>query len=58
MKGHTFAIIVRLLEEQIISSFGVPKYILINNDGEWMVGFDAMCKDFGITHQFTTPYWT
>ncbi len=25
------------------------------NGGEWMTKFDMMCKNFGITNQFTTP---
>jgi hypothetical protein len=46
--------IVKFLEEKIIYKFGVPKYVLIENGGEWMVKFDMACKNFKITHQFIT----
>jgi hypothetical protein len=57
MKEHTTIIIVNFFEKEIICKFGVPKYVLIDNGGEWMVGFNMFCKFFGITHQFTTPQW-
>ncbi len=57
VKKHIVAIVRRFLEEEIICKFGVPKYVLTDNGGKWMVEFDTMCKIFGITHQFTTPQW-
>jgi len=57
VKDHDVVIAARFLEEEIICKFGLPKFIFINNGGEWMVEFDMMCKKYGITHQFTTPQW-
>jgi transposase-like protein len=57
VKDHDVATAVRFLEEEIICKFGVPRFILTNNGGEWMAKFDLMCKKYGITHQFTTPQW-
>jgi hypothetical protein len=54
-KYHDAAIVTRFLEEEIICRFCVPKFIFINNGGEWMVEFDMMCKKYGTTHQFTAP---
>jgi transposase-like protein len=50
VKDHDVAIITRFLEEKIICRFGVPKFIIIDNGGEWMVEFDLMCKKYGIIH--------
>jgi hypothetical protein len=57
VKDHDVATIAKILEEEIICRFGVPRFIFINNGGEWMVEFDLMCKKYGITHQFITPQW-
>jgi len=57
VKDHDDATTVRFLEEEIISRFGVPRFIFTDNGGEWMAKFDLMCKKYGITHQFTTPQW-
>jgi len=42
------AIVARFLEEEIICKFGVPRFILIDNGGEWMLEFDLMCKKMGL----------
>jgi hypothetical protein len=47
----------RFLEEDIICRYGVPKFVLTDNGGEWAAEFDVMCKDYGIHHQHTTPQW-
>jgi len=47
----------RFLEDDIICRFGVPKFILTNNGGEWAAEFDVMCKDYAIQHQRTAPQW-
>jgi transposase-like protein len=57
VKDHDATIAARFLEEEIICKFGVPKFILIDNGGEWMDEFDLMCKKYGITHQFIAPKW-
>jgi len=48
---------VRFLEDDLICRFGVPKFILTNNGGEWGAEFKTMCKDYAIHHQCTTPQW-
>jgi transposase InsO family protein len=45
------------LEDDIIYRYGVPKFILTDNGGEWAAKFDVMCKDYGIQHQHTAPQW-
>jgi hypothetical protein len=55
IKEHIVTTIAKFLQKEIICKFGVPKYVTIDNGGEWMTKFDMMCKNFGITHQFTTP---
>ncbi len=38
----------RFLEDDIICRYGVPKFVLIDNGGEWAAEFDVMCRDYGI----------
>jgi hypothetical protein len=57
IKDHDAAVVAKFLEEKIICRFGVTKFILTDNGGEWMAEFDLMCKKYGITHWFTTPQW-
>ncbi len=57
VKDHDVAIVAIFLEKEIICRFGVPRFIFIDNGGEWMVEFDMLCKIYGITHQFTVPQW-
>jgi hypothetical protein len=47
----------RFLEDDIICRYGVPKFVLTDNGGEWVAEFDLMCKDYGIQHQRTAPQW-
>jgi hypothetical protein len=47
----------KFLEDDIICRFGVPKFILTDNGGEWVAEFDVMCKDYAIQHQRTAPHW-
>jgi transposase InsO family protein len=47
----------RFLEDDIICRYGVPKFVLTDNGGEWAVEFDVMCRDYGIQHQHTAPQW-
>ncbi len=56
VKENDVVIIARFLEEEIICRFGVPKYIFTNGS-EWMKEFDALCQDYSIINQFTTPAW-
>jgi hypothetical protein len=46
-----------LLEDDIICRYGVPKFILTDNGGEWAAEFDIMYRDYGIQRQHTTPQW-
>jgi hypothetical protein len=45
----------RFLEDEIICRYGVPKFVLTNNGGEWAAKFDVMCRDYVIQHQRTAP---
>jgi len=47
----------KFMEDDIICRYGVPKFVMIDNGGEWVVEFDGMCKDYAIHHQHTTPQW-
>jgi hypothetical protein len=47
----------RFLEDEIICRYGVPKFVLTDNGGEWAAEFDVMCRDYAIQHQHTTPQW-
>jgi hypothetical protein len=47
----------KFLEDDVIYRYGVPKFVLTDNAGEWATEFDAMCKDYGIHHQHTAPQW-
>jgi hypothetical protein len=47
----------KVLEDDVICKYGVPKFVLIDNGGEWAVEFDVMCKDYGIQHQHTALQW-
>jgi hypothetical protein len=54
---HGVKTAARFLEDDVICRYGVPKFVLTNNGGEWAAEFDAMCKDYGIHHQHTAPQW-
>jgi hypothetical protein len=45
------------LEDDVICRYGVPKFILTDNGGEWATKFDIMCRDYGIQHQHIAPQW-
>ncbi len=47
----------KFLEDEIICKYGVPRFILTDNGGEWATEFDVMCKDYAIQHQCTAPQW-
>jgi hypothetical protein len=47
----------RFLEDEVICRYGVPRFVLIDNGGEWAAEFDTMCSDYNIFHQRTTPHW-
>ncbi len=55
IKDHDVATATRFLEEKIICRFGLPRFILIDNGGEWMAEFDLMCKkwDYSSVHNPT-----
>jgi hypothetical protein len=48
----------RFLEDDVICRYGIPKFVLTDNGGEWAAKFDTMCKDYGIQHQHTAPQWS
>ncbi len=45
---HGAKTVARFLEDDIICKYGVPKFILSDNGGEWAAEFELMCKDYGI----------
>jgi hypothetical protein len=55
--NHSAKTASRFLEDDIIYRYGVPKFVLINNGGEWAAEFEIMCKNYGIQHQPTAPQW-
>jgi hypothetical protein len=42
----------QFLENDIICKYGVPRFMLMDNGGEWSKAFDVMCRNYGITHQY------
>ncbi len=54
---HDTRTITKFLKDEIIYRFNIPMYILIDNGGEWATEFDKVYKNYGITHQYTTPQW-
>jgi hypothetical protein len=47
----------KFLEDNVICRYRVPKFVLTDNGGEWVVEFQVMCKDYSIHHQHTAPQW-
>ncbi len=47
----------RFLEDEVICRYGVPRFVLTDNGGEWAAEFDDMCSDYNIHHQRTAPHW-
>jgi hypothetical protein len=54
---HGAKMAARFLEDEIICRYGVPKFVLTNNGGEWAAEFDVMCRDYAIQHQRIAPQW-
>jgi len=54
---HSAKTASRFLEDDIIYRYGVPRFILTDNGGEWAAEFEMMCKDYGIQHQRIAPQW-
>jgi hypothetical protein len=54
---HSAKTATRFLEDDLICRYGVPKFILTDNGGEWAAEFEVMCKNYGIQHQRTAPQW-
>jgi hypothetical protein len=55
--NHGAKTAARFLEDEIICRYGVPKFVLTDNGGEWAAEFDVMCRDYAIQHQRTAPQW-
>jgi hypothetical protein len=47
----------KFLEDEVICRYGMPRFVLTDNEGEWAAEFDVMCNDYGIHHQRTAPQW-
>jgi len=54
---HGAKMAARFLEDEIICRYGVPKFMLTNNGGEWAAEFDVMCRAYAIQHQRIVPQW-
>jgi len=50
---HDARTTTKFLEDEIICRFGIPKYILTNNGGEWAIEFDSSIR---ITWHYTPIY--
>jgi hypothetical protein len=50
-------IAARFLEDDIICRYGVPKFVLTDNGGEWAAEFEVMYRDYAIQHHRTAPQW-
>ncbi len=55
---HGAKIVAKFVEDDVICKYGVPKFVLIDNGGEWATEFDVMCKDYGIHHQQIASQWS
>jgi transposase-like protein len=47
---HDAVTTTRLFEDEMICRFGVPKYIIIDNESKWLAKFDQLCKNYSIIH--------
>ncbi len=47
---HETKIPARFLENGILSKFGVPKHVLMDNQGKWATKFDQLGKFYRIDH--------
>ncbi len=45
MATHGAKTTTEFLEDDVICRYGVPKFVLTNNGGEWTTKIDIMCKD-------------
>jgi len=50
MVDHGAKTTTKFLEDDVICRYGVPKFVVTNNGGEWGAEFDVMCKDYIIQH--------
>ncbi len=53
--NHGAKIAAKFLEDDLICRYGVLRFILTDNRGEWCAEFDVMCKDYAIQHQRIAP---
>jgi hypothetical protein len=47
----------RFLEDDLICRYGVPRFVLTDNGGEWGAKFETMCRNYAIHHQRTASQW-
>jgi len=52
---HGAKTVARFLKDDLICRYGVSKFVLTDNGGEWGAEFEVMCRDYAIQHQRTTP---
>jgi len=54
---HSAKTASRFLQGDIICRYGVPKFVLTDNGGEWAAEFDMICKNYRTQHQHYAPQW-
>jgi hypothetical protein len=47
----------RFMEDDLIYRYGVSRFILTDNGGEWGAEFETMCRNYAIHHQCTALQW-
>jgi hypothetical protein len=55
MLDHDGEIVAQFFKNEVICRFGIPKYVLMDNGSEWAAEFNQLCKNYRITHQYSTP---
>jgi hypothetical protein len=48
--NHGAKTAARFLEDDLICRYGVPRFVLTDNGGEWDAEFETMCRDYAIHH--------
>ncbi len=57
VSDHGAKTTARFLEDDIVGRYGVPRFVLTDNGGEWAAKFEMMCRDYRIQHKRTALQW-
>jgi hypothetical protein len=57
LANHGAKTAARFLEDELICRYGVPRFVLTDNGGEWDAEFETMCRDYAIHYQRIVPQW-